>query len=139
MLVLVVIGALVAGGAAYTNSIGDSSAVPNTAGYNDIHVNGATLNDAQYLFSSDGSDVTGVTFTFAEDLTGQRLAFAIGAAGSNTVANCTEATPTDISTTGGIIQASAATPTTGPTTVECDVVPILTTSATHLEVLVTNP
>jgi len=65
MAVLVVIGALVAGGAAYTNSISGTGTTTNTAGYDGISVAGATLNDAQYQFNNDGSDITGVTLTFS--------------------------------------------------------------------------
>lgn len=64
VLALVVVGALVAGGAAYTNSITGNGTTTNTAGYDGISVSGAVLNDASYQFNNDGSQITGVTLTF---------------------------------------------------------------------------
>lgn len=130
--VLVVIGALAAGGAAYTNSItgAGTDATANAAGYADVTVNGASLTDAKYGFSNDGSQINSVTFTFANDLTGKQLQFAVGAS-DTAVANC-------VSTgmTAGVIPAADVSGSV--TTVTCTGLTVNTTDATDLGILVSN-
>jgi len=64
-----VIGALAAGGAAYTNSIDTSSATGANAGYGSVTVNGGpALSSVSYGFNSDGSQITTVNLTFAAAL-----------------------------------------------------------------------
>jgi hypothetical protein len=60
-----VIGALAAGGAAYTasNTIPDS-----TAGYGTSNITGATAQDMSYKLSADGQTITGATLVFKGDL-----------------------------------------------------------------------
>lgn len=61
----VVVGALAAGGAAFTasNTIADS-----TAGYGTSHITGATATDVKYTLSADGTQITGATITFTGNL-----------------------------------------------------------------------
>lgn len=134
-LAFVVIGALVAGGAAYTNSIGGGGTTNNTAGYADVQVQGATLSDAVYGFSSDGSKVNSVTLTVADDLTGKKVQVGLGPTGVD-VAPCTSTTAGDTDSSG-VVLAAAVSGTT--TTVECDfATPIDNGTATDLKVLVSN-
>ena len=63
--VLVVIGAIAAGGAAFTAS----NTVPDTtAGYGTSHITGATATDIKYTLSADGTDINSVLITFTGDL-----------------------------------------------------------------------
>lgn len=102
---IAVIGALAAGGAAYTNSI-DTSGVTNAdVGYGSVTVNGAnTLSAMSYGFSTDGSQVDTVSLTFGTALTGQdvQLSFASGGArqdcGDLTGATVTCTLPTAVDT-----------------------------------------
>ena len=137
VLVLVVVGALAAGGAAYTNSI--SATANNTAGYADQSVQGASLTDAVYGLSGDGSEINSVTFTFANDLTNDKLQFLLdtGTAGTPTgdaLANCSSTA--DSSLVNGVIDASLV--SGGNTTVTCDGLTVPTGTPTHLVVVVTN-
>lgn len=65
VLVLVVVGALVAGGAAYTDSItGTDVSNGTTAGYAGVSISGATLDGLTYGFDSTGANITTVNLTF---------------------------------------------------------------------------
>lgn len=132
LVVLVVVGALAAGGAAYTNSITGAGTTSNTAGYADVSVSGATLADASYTFSSDGTQITAVTFTFTGDIEGERLQFGLGTAANPTLANCAN---TGIS--GGVIPSGDYDGTTN-TVVTCNGLSVTTGTATDLGVLVSN-
>lgn len=63
--VVVVIGALAAGGAAFTasNSVQDS-----VAGYGTSHITGATATDVHYTLSANGTEINSATITFTGDL-----------------------------------------------------------------------
>ena len=62
---LVVIGAIAAGGAAFTAS----NTVPaTTAGYGTSSIAGATATDIAYGLSSDGTQINTATITFTGDL-----------------------------------------------------------------------
>jgi hypothetical protein len=90
VVILVAVGALAAGGAAYTNSI-DTTAVPTTtAGYGQVSVAGATLNDVNYQFNADGSIINGVTLSFTGDLSG--LDVKTGFADQPAITDCTPVT-----------------------------------------------
>jgi hypothetical protein len=134
VLVLVVIGALVAGGAAYTNSLNDG-ATTNQIGYSQETVAGATLGTVSYGFNSDASTVTSVTLSFTGGpYVGQKLEVGLGT-GTQAVDVCSGTTG---ATTGGVITDATATPS-----VTCDLttagVGIDSASAQSLKVLVTNP
>jgi hypothetical protein len=63
--IAVVVGALAAGGAAFTAS----NTVPaTTAGYGTSSITGATATDIAYTLSPDGTEITGATITFTGDL-----------------------------------------------------------------------
>jgi hypothetical protein len=63
--VVVVIGAIAAGGAAFTAS----NTVPDTtAGYGTSHITGATATDIAYTLSADGTAINSVLITFTGDL-----------------------------------------------------------------------
>jgi hypothetical protein len=67
-----VIGALAAGGAAYTQSVDTSTTTGSVAGYGSLHVTGTnSLASVSYTFSNDGSEITAVNLTFGTALTGQ--------------------------------------------------------------------
>jgi hypothetical protein len=61
-----VIGALAAGGAAFTASNGMPS--ENVAGYGNIQVTGATVTDISNTLSTDGQNITEVVLTFGSAL-----------------------------------------------------------------------
>jgi hypothetical protein len=139
MLVLVVIGALVAGGAAYTNTLTGAGTTNNTAGYKDVTVAGASLTDAKYGLSADGSLIDTVSFTFANDLTNDKLQYVVDNTGpapgdgtGSAMENC--AGP---NVTAGVIGAAAV--TSGVTTVTCTLgTPASTEGTSDLNVVVTN-
>jgi hypothetical protein len=138
VLVLVVLGALVAGGAAYTNTISGAGTTNNTAGYKDVTVAGASLTDAKYGLSADGSQIDTVSFTFANDLTNDKLQYVVDTApapgdGTGTALE----TCVGPNVTAGVIGAAAV--TGGVTTVTCTLgTPASTETATDLNVVVTN-
>ncbi|HEY1712497.1 MAG TPA: hypothetical protein VGG07_06320 [Solirubrobacteraceae bacterium] len=63
--VLVVIGAIAAGGAAFTAA---NTLPPSTAGYGSSTVSGATATDIVYGLSTDGTQINSATITFTGDL-----------------------------------------------------------------------
>ena len=63
--VLVVIGAIAAGGAAFTAS---NTVPPTTAGYGTSTITGATATDIAYTLNADGTQITDATITFTGDL-----------------------------------------------------------------------
>jgi hypothetical protein len=123
VLALIVVGALAAGGAAYTNSITGTGTTNNTAGYAGITVHGAVLSDAVYAFDGTGANITGVTLTFAGDLTGNEVK--AGFNGQSALTDC-----------GAV---AAGNVSGGNTTMTCTFSPVVATSgATQLNVLVSN-
>jgi hypothetical protein len=140
MLVLVVIGALVAGGAAYTNSLGGGAITTsgNVAGYDHVAVNGAVLGDVVYTFDASGTHITAATFTFTgQDLTGKSLAFGLGTTAAPTIAACAGNAGVGVAAGGtGVLVAGDYNST--DTVVTCDGLNVLTNTATDLGVLVSN-
>lgn len=65
VLAVVLVGALAAGGAAFTAS---NSLPATTAGYGSSSITGATATDIAYTLSADGTQITGATITFTGDL-----------------------------------------------------------------------
>jgi hypothetical protein len=63
--VLVVIGAIAAGGAAFTASNTVSASV---AGYGTSNISGATATDVHYTLNANGTQINSATITFAGDL-----------------------------------------------------------------------
>lgn len=63
--VLVVIGAIAAGGAAFTFA---NTVPPSTAGYGTSTISGATATDIVYGLSADGTQINTATITFTGDL-----------------------------------------------------------------------
>jgi hypothetical protein len=117
-----VIGALAAGGAAFTNTItGNPVSNGTTAGYANITVNGATLNDANYSFDSTGANITAVNLTFSGNVSADTVQ--VGFNGAASLTTCAAGTYT--------------TGTPGTTAVTCTVSEA-TASATSLNVLVSN-
>jgi hypothetical protein len=140
VLVLVVIGALVAGGAAYTVTIDGAGTTNNTAGYHDITVSGAHLTDAQYGLSADGSLIDTVKFTFVGDLTNDKLQYIVDTAPAVGGGNGTalELCVGDTNVALGVIAAGAYNGSTS-TTVTCTLAtPVATETASDLDVAVTN-
>ena len=63
--VLVVIGAIAAGGAAFTASNTVSASV---AGYGTSNITGATATDVHYTLNADGTEINSALITFTGDL-----------------------------------------------------------------------
>jgi hypothetical protein len=96
---IAVIGALAAGGAAYTNSIDTSSTTGATAGYGAFTVNGGpALSSVSYTFGTDGSTITGVNLVFANALVaGQHVRV-----GFNNSASLTDCVPAGVTATANV-------------------------------------
>jgi hypothetical protein len=63
--VLVVVGAIAAGGAAFTAA---NTVPPTTAGYGTSSISGATATDIAYSLNGDGTQINSATITFTGDL-----------------------------------------------------------------------
>jgi hypothetical protein len=74
--VVAVIGALAAGGAAFTAS----NTLPSTsvAGYGNVSVTGATVSDIHNVLSQDGQNITEVILTFSASQTGNTVVAGFG-------------------------------------------------------------
>jgi hypothetical protein len=74
--VVAVVGALAAGGAAYTAS----NTLPSTsvAGYGNVSVTGATVSDIHNVLSTDGQSITEVVLTFSTSQTGNTVVAGFG-------------------------------------------------------------
>ncbi|MHB1568852.1 MAG: hypothetical protein ACYC0H_06575 [Solirubrobacteraceae bacterium] len=65
IVVAVIVGALAAGGAAFTAS----NTIPNSvAGYGTSNISGATATDIKYTLNGPGTEITGAQITFNGDL-----------------------------------------------------------------------
>jgi hypothetical protein len=140
VLVLVVLGALFAGGAAYTAGLG--TAPTNQIGYANETVAGATLASVDYGFNADGSQVDTVTLGLSGGpYTNQKLEVGLGT-GAQPVSVC-YGDGTVASHTGIILDATATPSITCDLTTSHDAGATPTdgidsASATSLKVLVTN-
>jgi hypothetical protein len=98
---LVVVGALAAGGAAFTaaNTIPDT-----TMGFGTSHITGATATSLTYTRSADGSTITAATLVFTGDISANTVEAGFNAnaletcaagtfAAGNTTVVCTMGTP----------------------------------------------
>ena len=104
-----VVGALAAGGAAFTAS----NTIPDTTmGFGTSHITGATATSLTYTRSADGSHITAATLVFTGDITANTVEAGFNAnaletcaagslVGGNTTVVCTFGTPepTDGATT----------------------------------------
>jgi hypothetical protein len=82
VLAVAVIGAIAAGGVAFT----EANVVPDSvAGYDNTTITGATATAVNYTLDSTGENITDVVVTFSTDITGKhvRIAFNGGALGSD--------------------------------------------------------
>jgi hypothetical protein len=98
---LVVVGALAAGGAAFTAS----NTIPDTTmGFGTSHITGATATSLTYTRSADGSSITAATLVFTGDLSANTVEAGFNAnaldtcatgtvSGGNTTVVCTLSTP----------------------------------------------
>jgi hypothetical protein len=127
-----VIGALAAGGAAFTDSItGNPVDHGTTAAYGSITVSNATVTDVNYTLNNLGTGITAVNFTFSGNLETDTLRLAFD--GDN-LGLCSHTGTNPV--TNGVIPSGAYDGSTS-TTVTCDVTEP-TTAATSLQVAVTN-
>jgi len=80
---IAVIGAIVAGGAAFTAS----NSVPDTvAGYGTSNITGATVTAMHYTLNADGTQITTASLTFQGDQTGNVVKAGFG---TNSLTTCT--------------------------------------------------
>jgi hypothetical protein len=99
---IAVIGALAAGGAAFTAS----NTVPGSiAGYGTSTISGATATSIHYVLNAAGDQITGVNLVFSDDLTANgtgtvKAGFNGGAATDCTVGSYTAGTGTSVTCTG---------------------------------------
>lgn len=116
--VVVLIGAIAAGGAAFTAS----NTIPDTvAGYGTSHISGATANSLNYVISSDGTTISEADLVFQGDVSADTVT-----AGFNTdnLQSCT---------VGSHASGTDTTP------VQCTGFSQPTSGATSFNVLVTKP
>jgi hypothetical protein len=73
--VVVVVGAIAAGGAAFTAS---NTVQASVAGYGTSTITGATATDVHYTLSADGTQINTVLITFNSDLTGDTVQAGFG-------------------------------------------------------------
>jgi hypothetical protein len=115
--VVVLIGAIAAGGAAFTAS----NTIPDTvAGYGTSHITGAAAHTLNYVISSDGTTISQANLSFVGDLTGYTVTAGFNA---DNLQNCTV----------GTYDGTAYTPVT------CSGFTQPTTSAISFNVLATKP
>lgn len=91
VLILAVIGALAAGGAAYTATL--TVSVPPVVGYNTTTVTGGTLVDESYAFNTS-DQITDVTLTFAGDVHSDIVRLGENSAGMSACSTSTAGTYT---------------------------------------------
>jgi type IV secretory pathway TrbL component len=116
---LAVLGAVVAGGTAFTASSG----LPQTAktvGYDTTQITGATATDVSYTLSSDGSKIASAKIKFNGDQTGAKVAAGWDAAD---LSACVPSIPADFSA--------------GQTLITCEFVSQPTATSTTFKVAVT--
>lgn len=119
-----VIGAVAAGGAAFTAS----EVLPtNVAGYGTTSVTGGTVSDLKYTLSTDGQYIDSASLTFQGDVTGDTIGIGFDTYSSGALQSCTVGTYT--------------TGTPGSTAVTCTFTPsaITTTDQANVHVAVTGP
>ncbi|MEA2219850.1 MAG: hypothetical protein QOJ35_2476 [Solirubrobacteraceae bacterium] len=96
---IAVIGAVAAGGAAFTAS----NTLPDTvAGYGSSTISGATVSSLSYVRSSDGATITAANLVIAGDMTGKTVqaAFNSSALSACTVGTYDGTTETPVACTG---------------------------------------
>ncbi len=107
--VVVVIGAIAAGGAAFTasNTVHDS-----VAGYGTSNITGATASDVHYTLSADGTQINTVLLTFTGDLSNDTVQAGFG---TDALTTCTapsyDGTTSSTSTCSGYTQSTASSAT----------------------------
>jgi hypothetical protein len=95
VLAVAVIGAIAAGGVAFTAA--NTLPATTTAGYKTMTVSGAVVSAINYTMSADGTDITAVKLTFTSpDITGKQVKVSFNGGNtsdctitSGTVADCT--------------------------------------------------
>ena len=108
---LVVVGALAAGGAAYTNGIDTTGVVSqeSTIGYGTVAVSGATVTDVQYGLSANGQTINTeqITFDSGTPLPAGQLVYAAwnDDSGSTQMTQCTTGNGSGLSFVGTTIAA----------------------------------
>jgi hypothetical protein len=108
---LVVIGALVAGGAAFTAS----NTIPNTVmGFGTSTITGATATSLTYTRTADGSSITAATLVFSGDIHSNTVEAGFNANALDTCAAGSYAAVPDETTV--VCTLSSAEPTAGATT-----------------------
>jgi hypothetical protein len=124
ILAVAVIGALAAGGAAFTAS----NTVPNTtAGYGTSTITGATVDSISYTTNGDGTQITDAKITLPGDLTATATTPAKTVRAGFGTDNLTDCTLVDFNTT-----------TAGSTTYTCTGYTQDTTASASFNVVVTS-
>lgn len=82
VLALVVVGALVAGGAAYTASVDTTAVGSQTVGFGQVNVTGAALTGLTYDYATSGgntdySNITNANLTFNSDVSADTVKFGV--------------------------------------------------------------
>ena len=109
VVVVVLIGAIAAGGAAFTaaNTVPDT-----TAGYGTSHITGATATDIKYTLSADGTQINSALITFTGDLSNDTVQAGFEASNLTTCsAPVYDGTTSSTSTCSGYTESTASSST----------------------------
>jgi hypothetical protein len=107
--VVVLIGAIAAGGAAFTAA----NTVPNTtAGYGTSSISGATATDIKYTLSADGTKINSALITFTGDLSNDTVQAGFEASNLTTCSTPVyDGTTSSTSTCSGYTESTASSST----------------------------
>lgn len=102
--VAVVVGALAAGGAAFTNS---NTLPASVAGYGTTNISGATATDVIYTLSADGTEINSVEIDWNSDVSADTVKAGFG---TDALTSCTTTagSGTSTSTCSGFTQSTSS-------------------------------
>ena len=106
--VVVVVGAIAAGGAAFTAS---NTIQASTAGYGTSNITGATATDVHYTLNADGTKITTALITFTGDLSADTVQAGFGTDALTTCSAPVFAAGNSTTTCSGYTQNTAASAT----------------------------
>jgi hypothetical protein len=106
--VVVLIGAIAAGGAAFTAA----NVVPaSTAGYGTSNITGATATDVHYTLNADGTEINTVLITFTGDLSADTVQAGFGTDALTTCSPPAFSSGSSTTTCSGYTQSTASSAT----------------------------
>jgi hypothetical protein len=105
VLAVAVIGAVAAGGAAFT----EANVVPDSvAGYDTTTITGATATAVNYTLDNEGDAITDVAVTFSTDITGKHVRIAFNGGTLSSDCTITGVVGSQVATCSGLTQNTVA-------------------------------